>query len=234
MPTANSVSARLTRWMNRLHARASSLARPATGFVSQPEPRTVGSCARGRQLLAGNLLFAGHLVEAPGRSPWDITPPDAAYRDALHGFGWLDDLAAVGDAAARERAQAWLWDWIARYGDGRGPGWTPDLTGRRLIRWIHHALFVLRGQEAEPTAAFYRALARQALFLGRRWQAARAGPAPVRGADGLLYAGLSLQGMDRFTGPRCARWPANAARRSMTRAASPPATPRNCWRCSRC
>lgn len=201
MPTPNSVSARLTRWMNRVHARVSSLARPATGFVSQPEPRTIGSYARGRQLLAGNLLFAGHLIEAPGRSPWDITPPDADYADALHGFRWLDDLAAVGDATARARAQAWLWDWIARYGDGHGPGWTPELTGRRMIRWIHHALFLLRGQDGEQAQAFYRALAHQAIFLGRRWQAAAPGLPRFEAMTGLLYAGLSLQGMSGFTEP---------------------------------
>ena len=201
MPIPNSVSARLARWMNRLHARASSIARPATGFVSQPEPRTIGSYARGRQLLAGNYLFSGHLVEAPGRSLWDITPPDADYADALHGFRWLDDLAAVGDPAARTRAQAWLWEWIARYGDGRGPGWTPELTGRRMIRWIHHALFLLRGRDSEQAEAFYRALAHQAIFLGRRWQAAAPGLPRFEATTGLLYAGLSLQGMSGLTGP---------------------------------
>ena len=64
----------------------------------------------------------------------------------MQGFAWLDDLAAVGDAAARDRAQDWVWSWIALYGGGTGPGWTPDLTGRRLIRWISHAIFLLRAQ----------------------------------------------------------------------------------------
>lgn len=48
---------------NRLHARLAALARPATGFVSQPEPKTIGAFARGRQLIAGNFLFAGFLIE---------------------------------------------------------------------------------------------------------------------------------------------------------------------------
>ena len=61
------------RILNRVHARLSTRAKPATAFVAQPEPRTVGSYARGRQLTAGNLLFAGHLVEAPGAILWDIT-----------------------------------------------------------------------------------------------------------------------------------------------------------------
>ena len=34
-------------------------------------------------------------------------------------------------------------------GRGAGPGWTPDLTGRRLIRWINHAILLLNGQERE-------------------------------------------------------------------------------------
>ena len=56
------------RFMHRLHARLSTLARPATGFVSQPEPRSIGSYARGKQLSAGNFLFAGFLIEAKGKT----------------------------------------------------------------------------------------------------------------------------------------------------------------------
>ncbi|MDZ7710670.1 MAG: heparinase II/III family protein [Roseovarius sp.] len=172
-----------------------SQARSATAFVSQPEPRSIGYLARGRQLCAGNFVFAGHLVEAPDTVIWDIEPPDAAFAAEMHGFGWLDDLAAVGDAAARERAQAWLMAWIARYGRGRGPGWTPDLAGRRLIRWISHALFLMRGQSAEATGAFQRALAQQARFLSWRWHAATPGLARIEALTGLVYAGVSLEGM---------------------------------------
>ncbi|MEK6217188.1 MAG: heparinase, partial [Boseongicola sp.] len=63
-------SARKTRWMNRLHARAGSLSRPATAFTTTPEPRTIGSFARGRQITGGNFLFAGFLVEAPETLVW--------------------------------------------------------------------------------------------------------------------------------------------------------------------
>ncbi len=58
--------------MNRLAAHRAARAAPAAGFVSQPEPRTIGLYARGKQLVAGNFLFAGHLVEAPGLDLWDI------------------------------------------------------------------------------------------------------------------------------------------------------------------
>jgi len=188
-------SAAVTRFLNRLHARLAARARPGSALVSQPEPRSTGSFARGRQLCAGNLMFAGHLVEAPDAMIWDIAAPDAAWEAEIHGFCWLDDLAAVGDARARLLARKWVWGWIARYGSGKGDGWTPEAAGRRLIRAIHHALFLLRGAEADEAAAFYRALAAQTIFLARRWPSTPPGLARFEALTGLLYAGLSFEGM---------------------------------------
>ncbi|PVA09996.1 heparinase [Pelagivirga sediminicola] len=181
--------------MNRIAARRAARARPVTAFVSSPEPRTIGSFARGRQLSAGNFMFAGHLVERPDLQLWDITPPDAAFEAEMQGFAWLDDLAAASDAPARACAQRWTQGWIDRYGAGRGPGWTPDLTGRRLIRWINHALLLLAGQDKTASDAFYRSLAQQTVFLGKRWQASAPGLPLIEALTGLIYAGLALEGM---------------------------------------
>lgn len=189
------------RYLNRLHARLGGFARPATAFVSQPEPKTIGSRARGRQLMAGNFLFAGYLVEAPGRSIWQIERPDGAFEAHLHGFAWLDDLAAVGDKAARELAQQWMLEWIELYGRGKGAGWQPELSGRRLIRWINHALFLMSGMERDTTDRFFRNLARQARFLHKRWHAAPAGLARFESLTGLIYAGLSLEGSAHLMAP---------------------------------
>src|SRR6056297_3896539 len=197
----DTLSARWTRLMNRAAARRATWSRPITAFVSQPEPRTIGSYARGRQLAAGNFLFSGHLLQQPETNIWDLDPPDAAFADAMHGFGWLDDLAAAADPRCRSCAQDWLWTWIDRYGAGRGPGWTPDLAGRRLIRWINHALFVLSGQSADRTKAFYKSLAQQTIFLGRRWKASRPGLPRFEALTGLVYAGLSLEGMEDHVEP---------------------------------
>lgn len=190
-------AARKTRWMNRYHARRAGFGRPATGFVSQPEPRTIGSFARGKQLIAGNFLFAGYLVEAPGTSIWDLKSPDPAFDEALHGFTWLDDLAAVGDMAARQLAQAWLIGWMKRFGRGAGLGWTPDITGRRLIRWINHAIFLLNGQDMVASKLYFRSLAQQTLFLSRRWKVAVPGLPRFEALTGMIYAGLALTGMER-------------------------------------
>ncbi|TMV10483.1 heparinase II/III family protein [Arenibacterium halophilum] len=192
---------RRTRFLNRLYARLARRQPAATGFVSQPEPRTIGSFARGRQLIAGNILFAGYLVESPDTALWDVEAPNASFDDERHGFGWLDDLAAVGDPAARAKAQRWVWGWIEAYDNGTGPGWTPDLTGRRLIRWINHALFLLRGQDKESGDLFFRALARQIWFLSRRWQAAAPGLPRFEALTGLIYGGLTLEGKEDMADP---------------------------------
>lgn len=196
MPQSEPWSERRVRWMNRWHARRATRGQTPSSFVSQPEPRTIGSFARGKQLVAGNLLFAGHLEVAQKTLPWDVEVDVEGFDEALNGFAWMDDLAALGDGAARDKAQDWTWGWIDRYGAGQGPGWTPDLTGRRLIRWINHAFFLLSGQEQPESEAFFRSLGHQTNFLARRWHVAAPGLPRFEALTGLIYAGLSLSGMD--------------------------------------
>ena len=52
MSQSEPLAQRRARYLNRYYAWLSTRGRPATGFISQPEPRTVGSYARGR-LLCG-------------------------------------------------------------------------------------------------------------------------------------------------------------------------------------
>ncbi len=201
MSNPNGFTARKARFLNRVYARLATRTRAATGFVSSPEPRTIGSFAKGRQLVAGNFLFVGYLIEAPDASIWALKAPNAAFEGDLHGFAWMDDLAAVGDTPSRASMQSWLWEWIDQFGRGSGAGWTPDLTGRRLIRWINHALFVLRGQESDRSDAFYLSLAQQTTFLSKRWHSASPGLPRFEALTGLIYAGLSLQGMESLARP---------------------------------
>lgn len=212
MSTPEHDTSRVTRALNRLAARRATFGGGVTAFLSQPDPRTIGSFARGRQLCAGNFLFAGHLVRDPGKTPWDIPPPDIGFSREIHGFTWLDDLAAAGDASARICAQDWLWQWIARYGRGRGPGWTPDLTGRRLIRWINHAIFLMSGRSQDQSDKFLRSLAQQTSFLSRRWRATAPGLPRFEALTGLVYASLSLEGMSANVAPASAALARECAR----------------------
>jgi uncharacterized heparinase superfamily protein len=154
--------------------------------------------------MAGNLLFAGYLAQAPGQVLWDVEPPSAAFRDVAHGSAWLDDLAAASHPDARRLAQDWVFRWIDLYGRGTGPGWTPELTARRLIRWINHAPFVLAGQTPERQKSFFRSLAHQTIYLARRWKTAAPGLPRFEALTGLICAGLALIGMERRAAPAVA------------------------------
>jgi len=195
---------RRIRFMHRVHARRAARADTATAFVSAPEPHTIGQVARGRQLIAGNFLFSGLLVEGPDLSIWDIARDNPTVAEEIQGCEWLDDLAAVGDDRARDRAQAWVFDWINRYGDGRSDGWTPGITGRRVIRWINHGFFLLRGKDKAAGQLFFQSLARQTLFLSKRWQVTSPGLRRFEALTGTIYAGLSLEGMEHHIPPAVA------------------------------
>jgi uncharacterized heparinase superfamily protein len=182
------------RLIEHVHARLAGRGTSDSGFVSQPEPRTIGSFARGRQIMTGTFLIAGSTVEG-GQTPiWSLPVPGPRFEAALHGFAWLDDLAAVGDPRAREKAQAWTWGWIDRFGQGAGPGWTPDLTGRRIIRWLSHAGLLLAGRDRTAADRYFASLARQTRYLARRWPTANGGLARIEALTGLLHAVLALRG----------------------------------------
>ena len=51
----------------------------------------MGVYARGQQLVAGHILLAGHLADAPEIPLWDILVTDPDFQAEAHGFGWLDE-----------------------------------------------------------------------------------------------------------------------------------------------
>ncbi|MEZ5750439.1 MAG: hypothetical protein R3D60_00270 [Paracoccaceae bacterium] len=184
-----------TRWKNRLAARRARSAPAAGGFVSMPEPRSIGYFARGKQLAAGNFLMGGHMVET--LDPWTVEPPSHAFAAELHGFAWLDHLAAAGDRDARLAAQRWVQGWIDRFDAGDGPGWEPDIAGRRVTRWINHAIFLTAGRTPAETQPFFAALGRHTDFLARSWSRTEPGLPRFEALAGLVCASLALLGMER-------------------------------------
>lgn len=190
--------------MHRFHARRAARAAVATAFVTVPDPHTIGIPERGRQLIAGKFLFSGLLVEGRQHSIWDIARHYPAITDEVHGFSWLDDLAAVGDDTARQLAHKWVFAWIDQYGNGRRDGWTPGVTGRRLIRLVNHGPFLLRGQDQTTLHRYFQSLARQTLFVARRWNAATPGLRRFEALAGTIYASLSLKSMVEHADPALA------------------------------
>lgn len=162
--------------------------------VNTPEPQSIGSFPRGRQLMIGNFQFNGQLVEAPGTSIWKVTSPSVGFTEELHRFTWLDDLAAVGDEVSDKLIQEWVVEWVNLYGRGKGPGWAPDLIGRRLLHLLSHMPTVIRALDAKRQKALYRSITLQANTLARTWPKTGQGLPRVEALVGLIYVGLSLEG----------------------------------------
>ena len=154
---------------DRLHARLSLVGRSTSGVVTSPEPLWTVDDLIARQLASGMFRLGGGMVEARDQTPWTISPPSPNWENALQGFDWLDHAVAASEPADRAKLISWLFDWISLYGAGKGPGWRPDLTGRRLARWICHAPVLLNGAGSVKPKAFFRSLGRQTRFLRRRW-----------------------------------------------------------------
>lgn len=164
-----------------------------------PEPRLHGDYARGMAMLSGQILLEGEVIEMRAGIPF--TARTGAAERALHGFGWLDDLAAVGDTGARHLAQAALQSWIAQFGRGAGRGWSPELVGRRVLRWLGHSLFLMQDMDAQARNRLLSSLSVQAAYLDRRATRAPSGPGQIEAQVGLFFAALTLQGLSNRIGP---------------------------------
>ena len=57
------------------------------------------------------------------------------------------------------------------------------------------------GMPAERSDAFLRTLAQQTQFLGKRWHSTQPGLPRFEALTGLIYAGLSLEGMNHYVAP---------------------------------
>ena len=188
-------------WRDRLDMWRARRKPKAAGFASQPEPRSIGLYARGKQLVAGQFSYKDAGAAQPDVAIWDARFPDADVQRQTHGFGWLDDLAALGSGKAQALAQAWTFDWLARFGRGRGPGWRAEIVGRRLIRWINHAPFLLQDRHDADRIALMASLSAQLHFLARRWPEASAGLDRVEALSAAIIAGLVLGGLSATVDP---------------------------------
>lgn len=205
------IARNVRRWRIRQVARFGLFTRVPKEFVSYPEPKSIGSFTRGQQMAIGNFQFSGSLIEVPDKSIWDINPPPHVINE-IHECAWIDDMAAIGTSDGRRLLQAWVGDWVRRYGRGKGPGWRPDVTGKRLIHWVSHALTIMQGQDKKYTMAFLRSVAQQARFLEKTWHFAPLGLPRIQALVGLVYIGLafSMRGLLRQSvrrlGEECERW----------------------------
>ena len=149
---------------------------------------------------AGMALRAGHFLVNGVRAPIAqmefgpaarLTPPFAR---RVHGFGWLRDLSAC---APREHcvavAERVLGAWLEANPQGtKGPAWTVERAGQRLIAWLVHAPLVLAGDQPSLRPQLLEAMTQTARWLDRHVESAEDRFGALTGWCAIVAAGLLL------------------------------------------
>ena len=165
-------------------------------LLAGPHPEGLGATPKdlrpadpeaGRRILAGAFVLGGEtLATGPRGDPWDRPSPGRRFAAALHGFGWLKDLAAHGDPGAWEALRLTL-AWRRLFGRWNAFSWDPAILERRVFNLACN-LRALSGPASDAEADQVAGdLARQARFLlgvrdGPVRAAERAAAAAVAGA----------------------------------------------------
>lgn len=129
--------------------------------VTNPLP---GDAAAGTALRAGHFLVHGvksSIADTEFTGPRQPPPLERL----IHGFGWLDDLAAC---APRQQvapvAERILAQWLAvNPQPAAGPAWDLRYVAHRVMAWLIHAPLILSGDKA------FRARVLHELSVNARW-----------------------------------------------------------------
>ncbi len=163
----------------------------AERLVVAPQDLRTADPTLANDIYAGYFSFAGKVVAAGGRSPFEVPPPSAAWAEALMGFGWLRHLRAADSALARANARALVDDWIETCGRRpRGPAWTTGVVARRLLSWLSQSPVILDGADRDFYRRFMRSIGRQAGHLAQALP--REGDGERRLAAAIALASVAL------------------------------------------
>ena len=194
---------RLIRLAYRMGVPGSALAAP---FRKPAKPRllaTVTSPLAGDK-VAGTALRAGHfwvhglklpIAQVDFAGAGRLAPP---VERVVHGFAWLADLEAC---APREQvvpvAERIVAAWLAANGKipsrpGKGPGWSVDNAGSRLLNWLVHSPLILSTADKALRNRVLQTMADTARWLDRNVGNAEDRLAEVTGWCAVVAAGLLL------------------------------------------
>ena len=156
-------------------------------------------------MLAGRYGFAGTVLEVGvGGDPWDRPSPSHGFAVGLHGFDWMRDLLAAGDAGVAEALRLSL-EWRRVFGRWNAFSWSPEVLERRVLHLACGAKTLSAGASEMESGLIALDLARQARHLvslsdGPARLAERACAATVAGTALAGEAGdrLIAQGLARL------------------------------------
>lgn len=150
---------------------------------------------------ASELLIAADVGERTGPQWyahwWQPEDADAIWSNHMHSFVWLRDLRTLGGGLAREQGRLMIESWIGQYKNWNAQSWRSDILGKRVSMWIAHYDYFCAGAEDEFQDLFMASLVKQARHLYNALGDAR-DMEFFDAVKGLLYAGLALEGHERW------------------------------------
>ncbi len=189
----------LIRMAYRLGVPRQTLAAPFRRPSAMRVLATVDSPIRGDR-ATGTALRAGHFLVHGVKTPIGQVDFETAGRHCaglertLHSFSWLDDLSASAPRAdCRATAERIAGLWLdANPKPAKGPAWTVEHAGLRLLSWLVHAPILLANHDGDLRPRLLAAIEETANWLDRKAPRAGAGFGQVAGWAAVTAAGLLL------------------------------------------
>ncbi|QBR69975.1 heparinase [Beijerinckiaceae bacterium] len=173
--------------------------RPPERLLIAPQDIRTSDPTLAADIYAGYFAFGGKIVNAHGRSPFELETGSAAWARALAGFGWLRHLRAADTAVARANARALVDDFLSIAGKPSAiPAWEPQVAARRLLAFLSQSPVILDGADRAFYRRFMKGIGRTQVFLERKIAGGLAGEPRLLAAIALAELGLCAEGTGRL------------------------------------
>ncbi len=174
--------------------------RPPERLLIAPQDIRTSDPTLAADIYAGYFAFGGKIVNAHGRSPFELEPVSDNWARALAGFSWLRHLRAADTAVARANARALVDDFLSIAGKPSAiPAWEPEVAARRMLAFLSQSPVILEGADRSFYRRFIKGLSRTQLFLERKIAGGLTGEARLLAAIALTEFGLCAEGTRNLT-----------------------------------
>ncbi|MGH1351566.1 MAG: heparinase II/III family protein [Methyloligellaceae bacterium] len=150
------------------------------------------------EVYHGHFGLAGAVATTEGKSPFRLTPPNLAWEEELHGFGWLRHFNASNNEQAIIQAKSLISDWIKTCSRKRGVAWQPSIVSRRIISWICHVAPLLEEEDHYFYDKVMWSLTQQLRYLSTFYQNIKDGEPRITALMALTFAGLCVGGQSQL------------------------------------
>jgi uncharacterized heparinase superfamily protein len=169
--------------------------RPPEQLLIAPQDIRTSDPTLAADIYAGYFAFGGKIVNAHGRSPFELEPVSPGWARALAGFGWLRHLRAADTAVARANARVLVDDFLSLAGrPTQIPAWEPEVAARRMLAFLSQSPVILDGADRGFYRRFMKGLGRTQLFLERELAAGLTGEPRLLAIIALAELGLCTEG----------------------------------------